>query len=252
MVAGLQQELYELANIETLSRRAAALIVAAGWEAVAKRGRFRLVLTGGRTVRGLYRYLAANAAEPGFKEVLRQTDFFLGDERWVPEDHPDSNGGMARRLLLEPAGIAAQRIFMIPTGGGSPAADAARYEETLRLYFGSELAGGAVPALGFDLVLLGLGEDGHVASLFPGSEALRERERWVTTSMPSNLAPAVARITMTLPLLNRGGEVVLLVRGAEKRTIARTIMAAPREAAGIYPAALVRAVDRRIWLLADH
>ena len=96
----MNQELYEMVNIEGLCRRAAELILAAGREAVQKNGRFTLVLTGGRTVQNLYKYLAGSGSGSELKEILGSTDFFLGDERWVAEDHPDSNGAMARRLLL--------------------------------------------------------------------------------------------------------------------------------------------------------
>ncbi|MEN8135111.1 MAG: 6-phosphogluconolactonase [Thermodesulfobacteriota bacterium] len=247
----MTSELYEVEHIEGLCRRAAELILAAGREAVQKRGRFTLVLTGGRTVQNLYKYLAGSGSGPELKEILGSTDFFLGDERWVAADHPDSNGGMAQRLLLAPLGVADSRIFLIPTGFASPEDGAADYEKTLRVFFAKELAGGArLPE--FDLVLLGMGSDGHVASLFPGTDALQEKERWVTTSFPPYLTPAVERITMTVPVLNRAGEVVLMVTGADKQAIVRKIMADPQAAARDYPAGLVKSTGRDIWLLADN
>ncbi len=251
MVCALKQELYEMPNIEGLCQQAAELILAAGREAVQKRGRFTLVLTGGRTVQNLYNYLAGSGSGSELKEILGSTDFFLGDERWVAEDHPDSNGAMARRLLLGPLGIADNRIFLIPTGLASPEDGAADYEETLRRFFAKELAGGdKLPE--FDLILLGMGSDGHVASLFPGTEALQDKERWVTTSFPPYLTPAVDRITMTMPVLNRAREVVLMVTGAEKQAIVREIMADPQAAAKHYPAGLIKSPGRNIWLLSDN
>lgn len=247
----MNQEVDDVVNIAGLCRRAAELILAAGREAIRQRGRFTLVLTGGRTVQNLYKHLAGSGAGPELQEILGQTDFFLGDERWVAEDHPDSNGGMAHRLLLGPLGIGDSRIFLIPTGFASPEDGAAGYEKILHRFFASELAGGAkLPE--FDLVLLGMGSDGHVASLFPGTEALREKEHWVTTSFPPYLTPAVERITMTLPVLNRAREVLIMVTGSEKQIIVREIMAEPQAAAKRYPAGLVKSAGRNIWLLADN
>ena len=251
MVRALKQELYELPNIEGLCQQAAELILVAGREAVQKRGRFTLVLTGGRTVQNLYKYLVGSGSGSELKEILGSTDFFLGDERWVVEDHPDSNGAMARRLLLEPLGIADSRIFLIPTGLASPEDGAAEYEETLRCFFAKELAEGEkLPE--FDLILLGMGSDGHVASLFPGTEALQEKERWVTTSFPPYLTPAVDRVTLAMPVLNRAREIVIMVTGGEKQAIVRKIMAEPQAAAKLYPAGLIKSGGRNIWLLAEN
>lgn len=247
----MHPELYELPNSEALFRQAAELIMVVGREAVRNRGRFTLVLTGGSTARGLYRYLAGLVSGPELHEVFAETDFFLGDERWAPAAHPDSNGGMARRLVLEPAGISAGRIFLMPTDRASPAAAAADYEKTLRLFFQDELPGpDCLPQ--FDLVLLGMGEDGHVASLFPGTGAVMERKRWVTTSFPPYLPPAVERITMTMPLLNRARVVVVLATGSKKQAIVREIVTAAWAAAQPYPAALLKPAERLVWLLAGH
>jgi 6-phosphogluconolactonase len=251
MGSGLKQELYETANIAGLCRRAAELIIAAGRAAIDKRGCFTLVLTGGGTVQALYKYLVAISSAAELREIWHRTDFFLGDERWVPEDHPDSNGGMVRRLLLEPLGISADRIFLMPTGLDSPEDNAADYERTLRNFFAKGVvAESNLPE--FDLVLLGMGSDGHVASLFPGTAALQERVRLVTTSFPPLLAPAVERITLTMPVINRAREVVILVSGAAKKVIARRIMADPLSAAKLYPAGLVEPSVRKGWVLAEE
>lgn len=246
----MKQELHQLAKIEELWPLAAELILAAGRRAVAKRGRFTLVLTGGGTVRGLYRYLAASPSGSELKSIFGKTDFFLGDERWVQADHEDSNGAMVRRLLLAPLAIDDNRIFLIPTRLASPEANALEYEKTLRLYFAGELSGeNDLPK--FDLILLGMGGDGHVASLFPGTEALQEKTRWVTTSFPPALPPVVARITITMPLLNRSREVVIMAAGREKQAIVRAIMAEPKRAAERFPAGLLTSLGRKIWLFAD-
>lgn len=243
----------EIATGADLYRRVADLIGAAGTEAVRRRGRFSLVLTGGRTARTLYRDLSGPPLVSGFGEIWPRTDFFLGDERWVPRGHPDSNGGMIRRLLLEPSAIAEERIFLIPTGlAAGPEAGAAAYEESLRAYFTGKPAGqSGFPQ--FDLVLLSMGEDGHVASLFPDHEALAERKRWVTVSSPPpSQAPPVSRITMTLPVFNRARQVIIMAAGREKAALARRITAGGPDSANLYPAGMINSAGSTVWLLADN
>lgn len=236
-----------MVTIAELCQRAAELILAAGREAIQKRGRFTLVLTGGRTVQHLYKYMVDRNSGSELKEILANTYFFLGDERWVAGDHPDSNGAMAHRLLLAPLSVDASRILLIRTGFASPEDGAANYEKTLRGFF----AGGEnLPE--FDLILLGMGSDGHVASLFPGTKALQEKKRWVTTSFPPYLTPVVDRITITMPVLNRAREVLIMVAGNEKQVIARDIIAEPQAAATRYPAGVLNSAGRKIWLLADN
>lgn len=244
------EEVRECSSQLDFCRQVAELIVAAGRDALEKRGRFTLVLTGGGTVQALYHHLAASDSRSAIKKILAETYFFLGDERFVPVGHPDNNGAMAWNLLLEPAGVAGSRFFRIRTDLGSAAAGATDYEKTLRGFFANK-PDEVMPLPEFDLVLLGLGSDGHVASLFPGTDALFESERWVTTSFPPELAPAVARITMTMPLLNQAGEVIMLVSGSGKKATVRQILTEPERAAKLYPAALVRPGRRKVWLLVD-
>lgn len=249
----LEREVHEVISRRALYLEAVDLIETAAREAVGKRGRFNLVLTGGRAARNLYRHLVDFHVRPGFREIWRRTDFFLGDERWVSEDDPDSNGGMVRRRLLVPSGIADDRIYLIPTPDScdSPAEGAAAYERTLRGYFGSETVG-KIDLPQFDLVLLSLGDDGHVASLFADAETLLENERWVVVSSPpDSAAPAVARITLTLPVINRARKVVVMAVGGEKRALAREILSQPSGISSIYPAAMVNSAGRTIWLLAN-
>jgi len=158
---------------------------------------------------------------------------------------------MARRLLLDPAGIPDDRIFMIPTGVGSPSEAASLYEDTIRSFFKIRARnwGGDFPI--FDMVLLSMGTDGHIASLFRGTEALEEKEKWVTISKPLKINPPIERITITLPVINRARSVLMLVSGEEKKAIARAIMAEPKETAGVYPAARVKPAGREIWMIAD-
>jgi 6-phosphogluconolactonase len=246
----LNQELYELSNQESLCRQAAELILDAGQAAIMERGFFTLVLTGGRTVQALYSYLSEHDVEPAMQAVWDKTFFFLGDERWLSADHPDSNGGMARRLLLDPLGIREDQILLIRTDLEEPSQGAADYEQTIRNYFEANEPGAeGLPA--FDMILLSMGSDGHIASLFAGTEALDENEKMVTTSIPPRLTPAVDRVTISLPVINSSRAVMMLVTGDNRQAIARKIMADPVEAGKQYPAGKVRPAGRQIWLVVD-
>ena len=246
----MNQELYELSNQESLCRQATELILEAGQTAIKDRGFFTLVLTGGQTVQALYNYLVEHASEPDSQTIWAKTYFFLGDERWVPMDHPDSNGGMARWLLIEPLAVRGDHVFLIRTDFDQPDQGAADYAQTIRDFFKaneSETIG--IPS--FDMVLLSMGSDGHVASLFAGTEALDEKEKLVTTSFPPRLTPAVDRVTISLPVINNSRVVMMLISGADRQAIAREIMADSAEAGKQYPAGKVRPVGRQIWLVAD-
>ena len=164
----LPLERLTFADVAALSRGAADMIVEAGRAAVAARGRFTLCLSGGSTPRTLYEVLAAEYRE---RVPWLATWMYFGDERCVPPDHPDSNFGMARDALLAHVPGLESRTQRIE--GERPASDAAaRYDAVLRTAFGAP--GGPT----FDMLLLGVGTDGHTASLFPGSPALAERSQW--------------------------------------------------------------------------
>lgn len=239
-------EMYELASREAFCQRAATLLAEAAAEAVAARGRFLLVLTGGRTVQPLYRFLAADSGAALRNTLASRTCFFWGDERWVAPEHPDSNQGLARRLLLAPLAVGDERLQPIITDLPDPLAGARAYEERLKTFFAGDLCPGGAPV--FDAVLLGLGPDGHVASLFPGAPLLAEQRRWVGRVGVPDLTPRVARITLTLPVLNRARLVLILAAGEERIALARRIGAGEGEG---LPAALVRPAGRLVWLLAD-
>lgn len=193
-------------DLEAIARRAADWIVD---HARAREGRFAICLSGGSTPRRLYQLLAA----PPFREALPwpRLHWFWGDERFVPWDHPDSNYGMARAALLAHVPAPPQNVHGIPTTG-DPAAAANAYQEDLRAYYGSDRLDPARPL--FDVQLLGLGADGHTASLIPGTDVLDERTRWVaavTHGRPE------ARITLTYPALESSRHTAFLVAGADKR-----------------------------------
>ncbi|MGC8783373.1 MAG: 6-phosphogluconolactonase [Armatimonadota bacterium] len=185
---------------------------------------FSLVLAGGNTPRALYRLLAT--------EYRQQIDWsrvhlFWGDERYVPHDHPASNFRMARETLIAPLNIPPENIHPMPTDAASPDDAARLYEQELRTFFGR------IPR--FDLVLLGIGADGHTASLFAGTAALKERKRWVAVG-EAPVEPRV-RLTLTLPVLNAAQTVYFLVTGADKAEAARRVLIenAPLPAALVLP-----------------
>src|SRR5215470_3225981 len=213
-----------VADASALYRAAAAEFSRCAREAIASRGRFAVALSGGNTPRGVYSLLAAEQTN-----VLpwNQIYVFLGDERHVPPDHPDSNYRMANETLFSKVPIPPQNVFRVPAELPAPAA-ADEYERSLRSFF--NLGPGSWPS--FDLILLGLGDDGHTASLFPGSAALQETSRLVVANWVEKFQSF--RITFTYPVLNRAAEVLFLVSGEGKAQILKSVLA-PSEAKA-YPA----------------
>jgi 6-phosphogluconolactonase len=231
-------------DADHLAARAADRILQAADEAVRARGRFTLALSGGSTPEKTYALLAQ--PERSGRLDWSRIYLFFGDERFVPHDDPRSNCHMATRSLISRAPIPAGRVFPIPTDTSSPSDSAARYARTLADFFGVA-ADGPPPAL--DLVLLGLGDDGHTASLFPGRPALAEQKAWVTASPPGVLPPPVDRVTFTFPALNAARAVLFLVAGAGKATVAQDVL---EGGAGVdrAPAAGVRPVSGTLtWML---
>jgi len=205
--------------------------------AAAARRRFAICLSGGSTPRRLYELLAGPDFARRFPWPL--VHWFWGDERFVPHSDPESNYRMTREALLSRAPIPAENIHAVLTEGLTPEASAAAYEETLQGFYGSDRLDPRRPL--FDTTLLGLGEDGHTASLFPGTAALDERQRWVTAVIG---AKPEARISLTFPALDASREVLFLVAGASKRAILSEIRRGED-----YPAARVEPIDRRLWLV---
>lgn len=226
---------------EALSRAAAEALCREAQRAVEGRGRFALALSGGRTPRRLYELLAHEYRE---KLPWERVHLFWGDERLVPPDHPESNYALAREALLSQIEIPPENVHRVPVGLGPPGERvvAEAYERDLRSFFAGE---GAL----FDLVLLGVGADGHTASLFPGEPALEERECWVRAVLAPPNYGIRQRITLTLPALNRARAAFFLVAGAEKRRVVREILQAPEEAERRHPAARVRPLERALWFL---
>ena len=184
-------------------------------EAIRSRGLFTIALSGGRTPIELYRRLAGE----GGKGILwYKTHVFFVDERFVPNTDADSNYRMIEETLLDGAGVPLGNIHPIPTDLPDPASAAERYERDIALFFG--LPEDGVPE--FDLIMLGIGADGHTASLFPGSPALSEKRRLVAAVVPGE--EKHDRITLTLPVLNKAKNVIFLVTGNEKAEVLRDVM----------------------------
>ncbi|HEV8661755.1 MAG TPA: 6-phosphogluconolactonase [Candidatus Methylomirabilis sp.] len=206
---------------EALSREAARRFVAAAKKAVRARGRFTVAFSGGSTPADLYCLLATSSHREGLP--WDRTHVFWGDERCVPPEDPASNYGAARALLLLHVPIPAANVHRM-RGEEEPVRAALAYEAELRAVFGPPAGG--VPR--FDLLLLGLGEDGHTASLFPGSPVLRETERLVASPFVESLS--ASRLTLTLPVLNAAREILVLVAGGGKAAALREALEGDRDA----------------------
>jgi 6-phosphogluconolactonase len=201
------------------AERAANWIVA---RIVATTGSFRIALSGGSTPKLLYRRLATFGDEIEWKRL----EFYWGDERFVPHDDPRSNYRMARETMLDAVPVDPAKVHPIPTDG-DPQSAPLRYEQLLKQAYAADRLG---PRPLFDLVLLGLGEDGHTASLFPGSALLSETERWVAAVGDKAPEP---RITLTFPPLESSRAILFLVSGEEKaRAVQRVLAGDPAMPAG--------------------
>ena len=233
-------EIRILTTPQELFSTAAEEVVRAANEAVKQRGRFTIALAGGSTPKSLYNLLATNArtALPWDRMF-----FFFGDERHVPPNDPDSNYRMADESMLSKIPVPAANVFRIPAENPDAEAVAEAYEETLKKFFA--LQSGQFPR--FDLILLGMGPDGHTASLFPGTAALQEKKRLVVANWVEKMK--THRITLTLPVLNAAHCIIFLVSGIDKASVLRTVLEEDVSAEQ-YPSKLVRPRDGKlIWLL---
>jgi 6-phosphogluconolactonase len=234
-------------DAEALAARAADFIAGCAREAIRQRGRCTLVLSGGATPEKTHGLLAQPLRMAAGD--WRKTHIFFGDERFVPPEDARSNFGMARRTLLARVPVPLSQVFPIPTDHKSAAESAAAYAGELARFFQSEAAHNVPPR--FDLILLGLGKDGHTASLFPGSPALNVEDAWVAWSPPGVLPPPVDRITLTYPVLNAARHVAFLVAGENKAAALRDVLEgyATRD---IRPAAGVRPTNGTIAWFVDE
>jgi 6-phosphogluconolactonase len=228
-------------DADELARKAAEQFIARAGEAIARSGRFAVALSGGSTPKALYSLLAS----PDFRDRIdwSRVHLFWGDERCVPPEHPDSNFGMVREALLKKIQIPNKNTHRM-LGEREPGQAVAAYEAELKDFFG--VKPGGWPR--FDLIFLGLGEDGHTASLFPGTDAANETEHLAAVAYVERLQSY--RLTLTLPVINAAAQATFLVSGETKAKIVREILAADA-AASSYPAGKVRPTDGRLtWFIA--
>jgi 6-phosphogluconolactonase len=229
------------ANLQEVGREAAAHFRRLAAESIAATGRFSVALSGGSTPRALYRSLA----EPPSHDAIDWTrvHLFWSDERFVPADHPDSNYRLAREAFISRAPIPAANVHPFPTDAADPQTAAAQYEDTLRRFFAARE--------GFDLILLGLGADGHTASLFPGSPALDppEADRLAVAAHVPKLD--AWRLTLTPPVLRAARHIVFLVAGPDKASTLREVLQGPYDPNRL-PAQLARPEDGDVTWLVDE
>ncbi len=222
-----------LSDLSALIGRSLEVTLAEIEQAIAARGRCTLALAGGGTPKPLYEAIATQTLP------WEKIHVFWGDERYVPADHPDSNQKMAHQAWLDRVAIPAANLHPIPTDETNPLDAAHKYEQHLQAFFGVT---GEFPAL--DLIFLGIGNDGHTASLFPHTEALHVRDRLITVGDKDGQP----RITFTVPLINQAHCVAFLVAGESKRP-ALTQIFAPQAEATDYPARLIQPSGKLLWLL---
>ena len=233
-------ELKVFDDLDELASAAAEEITKSAEEAIAARGRFTIALSGGDTPKPVYRLLAQ---EPRID--WDRVHVFWGDDRHVPPNHPESNFGMAMDTLLSKVSIPLDNVHRMRTEKRDAERAAEEYAWTLRSAFG--LDEGEWPR--FDLVLMGIGEDGHTASLFPGSEAVRERSRLVIAPWVSSLG--TFRITLTAPVFNRAALALFLVSGEKKAEALRAVLEGDFQP-DRFPAQVVRPEEGRLLWLVDR
>ena len=230
----MERRVEVLANKQALRERALKLVVAKITEAIAARGQCSMVLSGGSTPKPLYEAIAEQDLPWDKIQV------FWGDERYVSADRADSNQRMARQAWLNRVQIPDSNIHPMPTQAGDPAIDAQQYEKKLLKLW--QISAGEFPV--FDLVLLGMGDDGHTASLFPHTDALTVGDRLVTVGNKDGQP----RLTLTVPTINHARCVIFLVAGENKRPALRQVFA-PSGDEMTYPSRLIQPQGELWWLL---
>jgi 6-phosphogluconolactonase len=230
-------------DADQLARAAAMEILSHAHAAIAARGLFTLSLAGGSTPKKLYALLAKDAAFRAFP--WQATHLFFGDERHVPPDHPDSNYRMVRETLLDSGLVPAANVHRVPAELPDASQAAADYDAQVQKFFTATMRLNGQPR--FDLILLGMGPDGHTASLFPGSPGLAEKERAVIANWVEKFQSD--RITLTYPVLNAARAVHLLVAGADKADMIHEVLVA-RAGEIAYPVQAVQPIEgEKLWLL---
>lgn len=233
-------DLQVLDDTQALAQAAAEQFIEASIEAIQERGRFLVALSGGATPEETYRRLA----EPGLATQVswRNVHLFWGDERCVPSDHPDSNYRMARKALIQKVPVPQTNVHRI-LGELEPALAAEAYEEELQSVFGID------ERPRFDFVFLGLGKDGHTASLFPGSEALHETKQWVMAVFVEEIQ--AWRVTLTPPVLNAARQLSFLVAGKSKAARVQQVLTTESSPEPL-PAQIIQPLNGQVTWLIDQ
>ena len=230
-------------DADTLAKAAALELMRLAQASVAERGIFTIALAGGSTPRKLYTLLGSDPAFRSFP--WDKTHLFFGDERHVPPSHIDSNYLMVSNTLLSSGLVPATNVHRVRTELPDANAAAADYDVELHMFFSTAMRFNLCPR--FDVILLGMGPDGHTASLFPGTTALEEKSRWVVSAWVEKFKSA--RITFTFPVLNAARAIYLLVAGTDKADMLYEVLIDKRRTT-LYPVERVDPLDgTKVWLL---
>jgi len=233
----MQRNIEILPDRSALITKALSCVLEAYERSIEAHGQFTIAVAGGGTPRPLYEALAEQSLD------WSKVHVFWGDERYVPSTDPQSNEGMVRKAWLDRVSIPSENVHPMPTNYPDPATAAQSYEAELQSFFGKEQ--GEFPSL--DLILLGIGDDGHTASLFPGTDALKVFDRLITVGKKDDRP----RITFTAPLINQAKEIMFLVEGSAKTKALQAILAESGDS-NIYPSRLIQGnvtwlIERSAW-----
>jgi 6-phosphogluconolactonase len=234
VAAEAQRRIEVVADAEALAAAAAQRVLA---RIDARAGRVAICLTGGSSPKQLYQLFAT-----GWRDRIpwERVHWFIGDDRFVAQDNELSNMGTARRIFLERC-APPENVHPIPTTAGNPNEAATIYQTELAAFYGADSLDGGRPL--FDVVLMGVGPDGHTASLFPNYPALDEKRRWAVGVGTAHVAPFVPRVTLTLPALASSREMLFMISGADKRPVMTRLLAGED-----LPAARAHSHGETIWL----
>jgi 6-phosphogluconolactonase len=236
MVLNDNRHVITVSDSAALAKAAAERVLA---RIAANDDRVAICLTGGSSPKQLYQLLATDFYRSQIP--WQRVHWFIGDERFVPADDPLNNMAMARQIFLDRC-APVTNVHPMPTGAADPDEAARRYEHELQSFYRADVIDPVRPV--FDLVLLGVGPDGHVASLFPDYPAVEETGRWVVGVPKAHVAPFVPRVTLTLPALNSCREMLFEVAGAEKRAILTRALESEN-----LPAGRAHSMGETIWLV---
>jgi 6-phosphogluconolactonase len=239
----VQRDVRILTNLETIAKRAAQEFVQAATAAVSEKGSFSVALSGGSTPKALYSLLANDAALRA-QVPWDKMQVYFGDERSVGPDHPDSNFRMAAETMLSKVPLNGDQVFRIKGEHKDTERAAQEYEQALRASF--KIAEGKFPR--FDLVLLGMGNEGHTASLFPGTKALHQTRRLVVRNWVGKLY--TDRVTLTAPVINNAARIIFMVTGADKELALKGVLEGPYEPDQL-PAQMIQPSNGKLLWLVD-